>query len=239
VKAEIIKDSLTFPKVCKHYVKRVKGLNASALELMAYLSVFGKELKNVIDFLSRIDEAFNKLSFELERYETQNMPKRGSFEKAMNAISSKYNGIKSANLERVKRLSEEESSRIDEAYHCLKERCYWSAVVNAAVGLESRLFEILKGKNKATLEGIKSNMRFTLGALADAYLNNKSDFGRCIPDRHEHLLKLVNSFRIVSAHPKQFEVDQVTADAVFNLVLKFLLDRECELPKKRGRKTKS
>jgi hypothetical protein len=69
-------------------------------------------------------------------------------------------------------------------------------------------------------------------------LDNKGDFGKCIPDRHEHLLKLVNSFRIVSAHPKQSEIEQSTADAVFNLVLKFLLDKECEPPKKRGRKVK-
>ena len=87
-------------------------------------------------------------------------------------------------------------------------------------------------------ESINSKLRIPLGKLVDTYVANKSSFGNCVPKRHEEMFKLVNEYRIVSAHPKQFEVKRETADAIFNLVLTYLLDPECELPKRRGRPKK-
>jgi hypothetical protein len=163
-----------------------------------------------------------------------------SFKDTINQITGTYlmTTTRSSRFSMLSALTSEESSRIDEAFHCMKEKCNWSSVINSAVALESRLFKILNRKSKRTLVSIRPDLIFTLGNLADAYLNNKQKFGNCIPNRHEHLLKLVNSFRIVSAHPKQYEVDKNTTEAVFNLTLNFLLDQECMPLRKPGPKKK-
>jgi hypothetical protein len=135
----------------------------------------------------------------------------------------------------ISKLDYEESLRIQEAYHTLQEQCYWSSVINCAVALEKRLFSILKSRNTKFLKQSNADLRFSLGGLIGLYIKNKSEFKTCIPYRHDNLMTLVNDYRIISAHSKQLDIDRATADAVFNLTLKFMVDDECR-PVRRGRK---
>ena len=135
----------------------------------------------------------------------------------------------------ISKLDNEETLRIQEAYYTLQEQCYWSSVINSAVALEKRLFAVLKSRNTKFLVQRKTNLRFSLGELIGLYIDNKSKFKTCIPRRHDNLLTLVNDYRIISAHSKQFDIDRATADAIFNLTLKFMVDDECR-PVRRGRK---
>ena len=146
-----------------------------------------------------------------------------------------YEKVKDGIPELISKLDYEEVLRIQEAYHTLQEQCYWSSVVNCAVALEKRLFAILKSRNTKFLKDIKTNLEFSFGRLIGLYINNKSTFKTCIPSRHDSLLTLVNDYRIISVHSKQRDIDRATADAVFNLTLKFMVDDECR-PVRRGRK---
>jgi hypothetical protein len=143
--------------------------------------------------------------------------------------------VKDGIPELISKLDDEEKSRIQEAYHTLQEQCYWSSVINCAVALEKRLFAILKSRNTKFLMDRKTNLEFSLGKLIGLYIDNKSAFKTCIPSRHDNLLTLANDYRIISAHSKRLDIDRATADAVFNLMLKFMVDDECR-PVRRGRK---
>ena len=195
-----------------------------------------QDVERVIDLLIRIDEKYSSLKDPFLKLAPHTPSEEGQVQDVMTEISEEYARTKSDSLMQAKQMSREEIERIEEAYHNLVENCYWSAVVNSAVALESRLFFLLKRRSKKTLEAIKPDLKFTLGHLADIYLNNKGKFKNFIPLQHEHLLKLINQYRIISAHPKQFKVDKKTADAIFNFTLSFLLDEGCKLPKPRKHK---
>ena len=74
---------------------------------------------------------------------------------------------------------------------------------------------------------LSHQMNFTLGGLVALYIENKYKFNNCIPKLHDGLLKLVNEYRILSAHSKKKEITKINADAIFNLVIVFLLGPEC------------
>lgn len=157
------------------------------------------------------------------------------FSQSIEAVLNCHEPVKDEIPELISKLDDEEVLRIQEAYHSLQEECYWSSVVNCAVALEKRLFAILKSRNTKLLTDRKPNLRFSLGELIGLYIDNKSKFKTCIPSRHDNLLTLSNDYRIISAHSKQLDIDRATADAVFNLMLKFMVDDECR-PVRRGRK---
>jgi hypothetical protein len=157
------------------------------------------------------------------------------FSENIDAVLEYHEKVKDGIPGLTSKLDNEETNRIQEAYHTLQERCYWSSVINSAVALEKRLFTILKSRNTKFLEQRKSDLRFSLGELIGLYIDNKSKFNTCIPHRHDNLLTLVNDYRIISAHSKQFDIDRATTNAIFNLTLKFMVDDECR-PVRRGRK---
>ena len=220
----------------------IKEINSEEYESITYYRYYWSLRNSVgsyLDFLTRVDEGFEHTKDPIHKWAPKTPHYRGLLQEILGEIEEEYSKITSFKLEQLKVCTSEESERINESFHCLMEGCCWSAVINSAVALESRLFLILKRRSKKTLESINPRLRFTLGQLADAYLKNKSAFKNCIPPYYEHLLKLVNQYRIFSAHPKRFNVDRKTADGIFNFTLDFLLDKECEPPKKKGRKKKS
>ena len=238
MKTAVVKWSMDLPKLCSWASKDMpKDLDLEFLPVYYYVNL-RERFRSVLEFITRVDEDYEGLLSILNQLDYPNEYNYEEYQKIVNRIAKDYEKKKSPSLVSLGKLSNEEVDRIEESFHCLREKCYWSAVINGAVALESRLFQILKRRSKKTLKGINPALRFTLGALADAYLRNKSAFGNCIPKRHEHLLKHINEYRIISAHPKQFKVDKKTADGIFNFTLAFLLDEECEPPKKKGRPKK-
>ncbi len=240
VKNAVIKWSLDLPKLCSWALEAMPTNLTAGYLTVAYHSRLRNRFKSVLEFIARVDEDFEKILKISNQLDYPNEYSYKEYREIINQIAQECKKKKkSPSIASLRKLSNEEKDRIEESFHCLREKCYWSAVINGAVALEGRLFQILKLRSKKTLEGINSSLRFTLGALADAYLSNKGAFGNCIPKRHEHLLKHINEYRIISAHPKQFKVDKKTADGIFNFTLAFLLDEECEPPKKKGRPKKT
>lgn len=239
MKNAVVKWALDLPKHCS-WVLEVMPTNLPTGYLMvAYYSRFRNRFRSVFEFIARVDEDFERILKIANKLDHPNEYNHKKFQEIIHQIAHECKKKKkSPSIASLRKLSNEERDRIEESFHCLREKCYWSAVINGAVALEGRLFQILKLRSKKTLEALNPALRFTLGGLADAYLGNKSAFGNCIPKRHEHLLKHINEYRIVSAHPKQFKVDKKTADGIFNFTLAFLLDKECEPPKKKGRPKK-
>ncbi len=129
----------------------------------------------------------------------------------------------------IQKFSASEKKRLNEAFHCTRDWCYFSVIINSVVALEFRLLEILKKENKQHLASINDDFRFTFGQLIDIYLNNKTKFNNTIPKKFDNLLKLCNSYRIFSAHAKDEEVNTNDAKAILNLTLSFLLDNRCKL----------
>lgn len=233
MKTQYMRQATKLSKWCSHISNQLKEMKYGCPQYWANFVFFRKNVERVIGLLIRIDENYSSLNSPLMRIAPHIFSTKGQVQDVLTEISEEYARTKSDSLKQVYEMSQEEIERIEEAYHNLVEKCYWSAVVNSAVALESRLFFTLKNRSKKTLKAIKPDLKFTLGHLADIYLNNKGKFKNFIPLQHEHLLKLINQYRIISAHPKQFKVDQKTADAIFNFTLSFLLDERCKLPKPR------
>ncbi len=129
----------------------------------------------------------------------------------------------------IQKFSASEKKRLNEAYHCTRDWCYFSVVINSVVALEFRLLELLKKENQQHLASFNDDFRFTFGQLIDIYLNNKTKFNNIVPKKFDNQLRLCNSYRILSAHAKDEEVNANDAQAILNLTLSFLLDDRCRL----------
>jgi len=201
-------------------------------------SNYEKRVRGIADFLARMDDRFRALygtTLLLGGGFYMSYGSDAKFKDNIDKILDAHKNVKDIIPDLVSKFDDEETLRIQEAYHTLVQGCYWSAVINSAVALEKRLFTILKSRNTKFLKQTKSNLRFSLGELIGVYIDNKKRFQICIPHRHDNLLTLVNDYRIISAHSKQFDIDRATADAIFNLTLKFLIDDDCR-PINRKRK---
>ena len=119
-------------------------------------------------------------------------------------------------------LSDFEKERLSEAIHTYLEGCYNSCVVMAVSSIEFKLLGLLKSANPENAEVLE---KFTLGALIKEYLENKAKYKNIIPERHEPLLELCNTYRIFSVHPKKEKISNRIAESVLNLTFEFLLDR--------------
>jgi hypothetical protein len=191
---------------------------------------YERRIRGAGDVLARMDDTFRDL------YGTTLVFGAGyrlifgntiGFNENISRVLMEYNKVKDTIPGFIEKFDNEEILRIQEAYHTLIEGCYWSSVINSAVALEKRLFMILKSRNTKFMKQYRASLRFSLGELIGLYIDNKKSFHSCIPHRHDNLLTLVNDYRIISAHSKQFDLDSPTADAIFNLTLKFLIDDEC------------
>lgn len=123
-------------------------------------------------------------------------------------------------------LDETETNRINEAIHDYLERCHRSSVAMSVCAVESRLLRIMlsgKPEEKGKLE------KMTLGQLIAEYLRNKEQYDNKIPEKHEPLLNLCNTYRVFSVHPKDEEIKEGLARAILNLSILFLTDEETQV----------
>lgn len=130
-----------------------------------------------------------------------------------------------------------ETKRLGEAISCLQSDCFMASTVMSASAVESRIHYLIKKKNKTLYEEHFKDA--TLGGLLKLFNKNEykdikfTKLKSLIPEKHQSLLDIINTYRIFSAHPKTEEVDYRIADTIINLAFLFLLDPELKITDKK------
>lgn len=122
---------------------------------------------------------------------------------------------------KISTLSLFERERLCEAMHAYSDGCPNSCVAMAVSAIEFKLLKILKSKNPSRTEKMR---RPTLGHVIDDYVSNKTEYLSVIPEKHEHLLNLCNTYRILAVHARPEKITQGIAESILNLTFAFLLD---------------
>jgi hypothetical protein len=118
-------------------------------------------------------------------------------------------------------LDNEEKDRLNEALNCFINGCNYSAVAMSVSAIEFRLFSLMTTANpQAKLRGL------TLGTLIHKYLANKEEYQNIIPEKHEHLLRYSNTYRVFSVHPKREKITRLIANSILCMTFSFLFDEE-------------
>jgi hypothetical protein len=120
-------------------------------------------------------------------------------------------------------FDEIEKERINEAIHCYFEDCNYACVAMSVSATESRLLKLMC---LASPESKKILEKKTLGELISEYLENKVKYKEVVPEKHEYLLKLCNTYRIFSVHPKKEEIRSPLTSSILNLTIEFLTDSD-------------
>jgi len=136
-------------------------------------------------------------------------------------IKDVVSGAKKERQDVFSTLEPTERDRLNEAIHCFLEGCYYSAVTMSVSAIEFRLLNLMK-----TLKPDEKLEELTLGQLINEYLTNKEKYKNVIPEKHEPLLNLCNTYRIFSVHPKKEKIIKRTASSILNLTFEFLLDEK-------------
>lgn len=142
--------------------------------------------------------------------------------------------------ETAKKFTCLESERLNESMRCFKIHAYYASVILAVTSIESRIHTIIRGKYKKFYDGeIKDfpigkiiNLRDPNQYKEPKYNRIKKLLKEIIPEKHIPLIKLLNSYRIVSAHPRFEEIDYNISNSILSLSFAFLLDPNLEIPKK-------
>jgi len=180
-------------------------------EFLYYLD----ELRYLLRILSDDEEIESFLKDTRTVFRSGLPPNRNDFRYNVKVFKYRLKEIQKE-FSKLKKFSVEEIDRLDEALTSLQNYCYFSAVLNSAVAVESRLHKITNGKY------IKK--RKTLGFLINL-ISEKNYFERYqIPNRHISLLQMLNQHRIIAVHPKKEDLHYQTALAIIALTLDFLLD---------------
>lgn len=123
-------------------------------------------------------------------------------------------------------FDEEEKERINEAIHNHLEGCNYSCVAMSVSAVESRLLKLMCFANPNSEGDLEKK---TLGQLIVEYINNKSKYKNVVPEKHEYLLGLCNTYRTFSVHPKKQRITNRLASSIFNLAIEFLTDQDTKL----------
>ena len=115
----------------------------------------------------------------------------------------------------------EERERINEAMHNSLEGCNYSCVAMSVSAVESRLYKLM---TLAKPDSTGDLSKMTLGQLIKEYSENESSYQNIVPDKHDALLALCNTYRIFSVHPKSEYVSGGIATSILNLSITFLSD---------------
>jgi len=126
--------------------------------------------------------------------------------------------------EKLSLLNDIEGRRLDEAFICYVNNCYYSTIVMAVSTIEFRLLSLMM-----LVSPSKNLERLTFGDLIKEHLNNKDKYGNIIPKRHLPLLEYCNTYRILSAHPKSEVVTKANATSVLYMICSFLFDSKLKM----------
>ncbi len=157
------------------------------------------------------------------------LSERREFEDNITYVKNIFQVSENEIRKRLSILSPIETKRLDEAIHCYLEGCNNATVAMAFSAIEYRLLALMKSVQP---QGTKLD-EMTLGQLIGEYLDNKEKYGNIVPQRHEPLLGLCNTYRIFSVNPKKETIIRPVTITALSSTLDFLLDPELiETPKK-------
>lgn len=122
-----------------------------------------------------------------------------------------------------KAFDEEEKQRINEAIHNFFEGCNYSCVAMSVSAAEARLLKLMC---IVAPDSANTLCEMTLGELMREYVTNKAKYKNVVPQKHEHLLRLCNTYRIFSVHPKKESISGLLTNSILSLVLEFLTDKD-------------
>lgn len=120
-------------------------------------------------------------------------------------------------------FDEEEKERINEAINTYLLDCNYSCVAMSVSAVESRLLKLMCIANPDSKDKLEKK---TLGQLIYEYISNKKDYKNVVPERHEPLLDLCNTYRTFSVHPKKQKIRPPIASSILNLAIEFLIDQD-------------
>lgn len=193
-----------------------------------YFNEFVKKMKIVLDIIKMLGVSSHLQQSLDQGLSSVRAPadRRDEIIKRFDFLIQQFQNNRTEILANLNKLSDTEKVRLSEAIYTLNEGCYHSSIVMSAVAIESRLRMLMERTNPSKLNELRGGHpeRAPLGALINWYLDHKESFNNVVPSKHEKPLKLLNSFRIFSAHPKEEELNWKNANAVLNLTFDFLLD---------------
>lgn len=120
-------------------------------------------------------------------------------------------------------FGEEEKERMNEALHDYLHDCHYSSVAMSVSAVESRLLKLMC---LASPELERELEKKTLGQLIYEYTNNKDRYKNVVPEEHEPLLQLCNTYRTFSVHPKKRKITGRLAGSILDLAIEFLTDQD-------------
>jgi len=148
-----------------------------------------------------------------------------NFENYVNDVKNVFAIVKDRIREKLSMLNPEERDRLNEAIHCFFEGCYYSTIIMSVSAIEFRLLNLMSYANPQRAQQITLE-ELTLGQLIREYLENKEMYKNVIPQKHQPLLQLCNTYRVLSVHPKKEEITKGKASSILNLTFIFLLDKK-------------
>jgi hypothetical protein len=141
---------------------------------------------------------------------------------SLNVIKGTFEDAKDEILSFCSSFDEIEKERMNEAIHCYFEDCNYACVAMSVSATESRLLKLMRLVNPESKKALEKK---TLGGLITEYLKNKAKYKEVVPEKHEHLLQLCNTYRIFSVHPKEEKIEPSLASSILNLTILFLTDQ--------------
>ncbi|MFX0168910.1 MAG: hypothetical protein ACFE89_06055 [Candidatus Hodarchaeota archaeon] len=220
--------------------KLEKLATSKEFDLEVFLAFDGqyRQLSAVVALLAKIHGKFERSIRRVKRLEHGSLffglPSKEELVQTLQELKEDFRRYQEPVVSVVSNFSPEEVKRLDEAFFALRAQYYWSTIVNSVVAFENRLLVLLRRRNLKYLETLDKNLGFMFGELSKVYLQNQDKFTHLISSQYEDLLKLVESYRLLFAHPDQFPVDEGRAETLFTQILQFLCDPDCQPPKKPG-----
>lgn len=120
-------------------------------------------------------------------------------------------------------FDEEEKERMNEAIHNYLEQCNYSCVAMSVSAIESRLLKLMCLVSPDLEPQLEKK---TLGQLITDYIQNKGKYKDVVPEKHEPLLQLCNTYRTFSVHPKKQKIQPALARSILSLSILFLTDQD-------------
>lgn len=179
--------------------------------------------------VNQLEQDIYRISFSEMNSTKQNFKK--NLENLIKVLS-KTDQLISVRLRNLQRI---ECIRIEEAMDSIQHDCTLASVVMAVSAVEYRLHKLMQKKSRKlyrkefenrTLGGIIELFRKGSTAYTDAKYQK---FKKVLPDKHSHLMEILNTYRIFSAHPKEEEISYQTAKSILSFSCILLVDPELSL----------
>jgi len=153
----------------------------------------------------------------------RDIPKFEDFRRNLNFVRIAFRTAEKEILNFCSAFDDEEKMRINEAIHNHFEDCSYSCVAMSVSAVESRLFKLMCLASPESKQELEEK---TFGQLITEYVENKGEYENVVPEKHEHLLRLCNTYRIFSVHPKKQKIKPTIASSILNFSIDFLTDQD-------------